>query len=171
MLKRLGIDGKGIMKVLKYAGLLFLLYILQAAVFTHIRLFGVKPLILPVAIMCAALFEGMTAGGIVGLAAGILCDMSFNQPALQFTIFMTALGFAAGYLFETVLSTSFTSFLICTTAALFVCAVIQFFGIVVYNGADILSVLKTAVIQTVYSAVFIVPLYYVVRRISGTTGA
>ena len=113
----------------------------------------------------------MTAGGIVGLAAGILCDMSFNQPALQFTIFMTALGFAAGYLFETVLSTSFTSFLICTTAALFVCAVIQFFGIVVYNGADILSVLKTAVIQTVYSAVFIVPLYYVVRRISGTTGA
>ena len=171
MLKRLGINGKGILKVLEYAGLLLLLYILQATVFTHIRIFGVKPLILPVAIMCAALFDGMTTAGMVGLAAGVLCDLSFNQPALQFTIFMTALGIAAGYLFETVISTSFTSFLICTTAALFVCAVIQFFGIVVYNGAEILPVLKTAVIQTVYSAIFVLPLYYIVRGISRTTGA
>lgn len=168
-MKRLGISGKSILKVLEYAGLLFLLYILQAMVFPYIKIFGVKPLILPVAIMCAALFEDYLTCGVIGLCAGILCDMSFNQPALQFTVFMTILGLCAGYLFETVLSTSFLSFFTCTVAALFICAVIQSFGIVVYNGAEITAVLKTAVIQTLYSAIFTFPLYYIIRGISRTS--
>ena len=164
--RRLGISGKSVLKALAYFGLLLLLYILQAMVFPYIKVFGVKPLILPVAVMCVSLFDGYLRGGLFGLAAGMLCDLSFNQPILQFTIFMTALGLVAGYLFDTVMSTGFLAFLMCTAGALVVCAVIQWFPLVVYNGTDFLAVLKVTAIQTVYSAIFTFPLYYIVRNIS-----
>ena len=166
IVKRLGISGRSFLKMLAYFGFLILLYILQAMVFPYLTIFGVKPLILPVAVMCASLFDGSVRGGVFGLGAGMLCDLSFNQPAIQFTLLLTVLGLTAGYLFNTVMSTGFPAFLICTAAALFICAMVQAFPIMVYQGAEFLPVLRVTAIQTLYSSVFTVPLYYTVRSIS-----
>lgn len=164
-MKKFGINGKSAVKAVSYGLLLIVLYALQAMVFPYLKIFGIKPLILPVAVMCVSLFEGSARGGLFGLFAGILCDLSFNQPILQFTIFLTIFGVVAGYLFDTVMSTSFPAFLICTGIALMVCACVQAFRIVFYNGAEILAVLSVAVGQMLYSSLFTFPLYYLVRAI------
>lgn len=165
--KKLGFSFKGVEKVLFYALLLFGLYILQAMIFTHLPIFGVKPLLLPVAVMCVALFEGTAGGGAFGLFAGILCDMSFNQPAIQFTLFLTLLGLSAGYLFDTVLSTSMPAFIVCTVISLVISAAVQAFPTIVYGNADMLTVLQVMLIQTLYSSLFTLPLYYLIRKIAG----
>lgn len=168
-MKKAGVYSRSFVKAVAYALSLYILYILQAMIFPHIKLFGMKPIILPVAVMAVAACEGAIRGGMYGLLAGILCDMSFDNPALQFTIFMTAMGLGAGYLFETMLENGILPFALCTTVALLLCAVIQSFSLLVYHGADIMAVLRTYLIQTGYSAVFIVPLYYIIRQINRIT--
>ena len=164
-MKKLGLSWKSVIKAAVYGALLIVLYVLQSMIFPRLSIFGIKPLILPVAVMCVSLFEGPIRGGIFGIFAGILCDLSFNQTVMQFTIFMTILGITAGYLFDTVLSTGFPSFLMCTGISLLICAAVQAFGIVFYNGAEILTVLIVAVGQMLYSLVFTFPLYYLVRAV------
>ena len=166
MLKYLGVNFRSVLKVAAYACLLFVLYILQSMVFPYFKTLGTKPLIIPVAVMCLALFEGPVKAGIFGVFAGIFCDFSFNQPAIQFTVFMTVMGLAAGYLFQTVLATGFPSFCACTAVALVICALVQSFGLVFYSGADILAVLKGIILKTGYSIIFTFPIYLIVKWIN-----
>ena len=100
---------KFIVSLLLHVPFLLILYVLQATVFTSLPLFGVKPLILPVAVVGVALFEGSTKGGVFGLFAGMLCDLSFNQPTVQFTLMLTVLGILAGLVCDTVLARGFPS--------------------------------------------------------------
>ena len=65
---------KFIVSLLLHVPFLLILYVLQATVFTSLPLFGVKPLILPVAVVGVALFEGSTKGGVFGLFAGQSAD-------------------------------------------------------------------------------------------------
>ncbi len=144
---------------------LLLLYMLQAMVLPRMPVMGVKPLILPLAVAGLALFGGHVTGGAVGLAAGMLCDLSFNQPTVQFTIILTLTGLSLGVLSDTVLAQGFPSYFLCSLGALIVCAACQVVPLVLFHGASIAPLLATAVRQTLVSLIFTVPLYYVSRYI------
>ena len=82
---------RGVLRAL----ILLLLYILQTDVFTHLRIGGICPLALPLAAVGFGIFDGGLKGGLWGLVAGILCDLSVGG-SFAFTIMLTLTGFFSG---------------------------------------------------------------------------
>lgn len=156
-------QSKTLIKVFLHLCLLILAYILQALLFTHLPLFGVKPLIIPLFVAGAALLEGAVPGGTFGLFAGILCDVSFNQPAIQFTLLLTAVGLIVGMLSETVIACSLPSYLLCSLGVLLLSGLVQMFGLLFFGGASFVALLGVLLLQTLYSMFFTVPVYYLIQ--------
>lgn len=156
-------------RIVKYAALIafvFLVFVMQSTVFTHLRIFGAMPLLIPVASVCISLFEGSERGGVMGLICGILCDLSFNQPTIEFTLTLTIIGVGTGILCEQLLDRGFPSSLVCSACALVICAMVQMFPLLFYMKQPIAVLLETAIIQTAYSMIFVIPIYFVAGMIN-----
>lgn len=151
--------------ILLHAVLLLVTYILQAFLFPHLRILAVAPVILPVIAVGAALFEGSVSGGVVGLFAGVLCDLSYNQPTIMFTILLPVLGLAVGVLTDRLLTRGFPSYLAASTVSLLLIAFVQMFRLLFVERADVLALLLTALLQTVYSLLFTIPAYFILRSL------
>ncbi len=78
-----------VLQVLYHALFLLAVYIAQAFVLPFIRPLPSIPLILPLAAVGVAMFEGGGRGAVAGLFAGALCDVAMNQPIASFTLMMT----------------------------------------------------------------------------------
>lgn len=159
-----------IFRILIHAVVLALLYVLQTMVLSRFRLFGVVPLILPLAVVGVALFEGPNWGGWVGLAAGMLSDVALSNHTVLFTILLTGLGLGVGLLSAYLLSRGFPSYFLCSGAALLVIAFFQMFPLLIFFRQSPLALLQVAGLQTLYSMLFAVPLYYLARTVGRRAG-
>ena len=92
-----------VISILFHGMLLLTVFVFQDVIFPFMRLGGLVPLLLPVAATGIALYEGRYTGGIAGLCAGILCDITFNQPVGVFTVFLTLTGLIVGTMADTVI--------------------------------------------------------------------
>ena len=96
--------GKKVKKVIRYGLYLFVIYLIQAEVMTYIRLMRTTPLLLPMAAVGVAMFETPEKAGVLGLFAGMLCDVSFNEPAIKFTLLLTVVCMVVPVLCDVVLN-------------------------------------------------------------------
>lgn len=154
-----------ILSVVLHALLLIVVYVFQSMIFPYLRLYGMIPLLLPIVSTGVAVYEGHNAGGVTGIFAGILCDISFNEPAGLFTVILTLMGLLIGILADTVIARGFVTFFFCCVAALAVCAFAQMFPLLFYENVSQAPLLMTALWQTVYSLVFTVPLWFFTRAL------
>jgi len=154
-----------IVRILLHALVLLLIYVLQTMVFSRLRLFGIAPLILPLAVVGVALFEGPSWGSGFGLAAGVLSDMAFSDHVVLFTILLTCLGMGIGLLSDYLLSRGFPSFFLCGAATLILIAMAQMFGFFIFLRQSPFALLGAAGMQTLYSLLFTVPTYYLARSL------
>jgi len=161
-----------IVSIILHAIFLIVVYIFQAAIFPHLRLDGLVPLMLPVAVAGVALYEGRYVGGITGLFAGILCDISFNQPVASFTVLLTLIGLAVGLLSETVFLPGFVTYILMSAGVLIICAFVQMLPLLmlplvtpgVYH-ITLITLMPTATAQTAYSLILAVPIWFFVRAL------
>lgn len=156
---------RGVLRAL----ILLLLYVLQTDVFTHLRIGGLCPLALPLAAVGFGIFDGGLKGGLWGLVAGILCDLSVGG-SFAFTITLTLIGFFSGFLSEFILAKGFPSFLTLSIAALLLCSFMQAFPAVAYAGVAIADGALGVLIQSAYSLIFVLPVYWASRSISRLKG-
>jgi len=131
------------------------------------RINGIVPLLLPVASIGIALYEGRDIGGVVGLFAGILCDISFDQPTGVFTVLLTITGLVVGALADTVIMRGLVTYYISSAAILAVSAFVQLFPIMLTQGDSIPTnaLISIATQQTAYSLVFAFPIWFFVRAL------
>ena len=153
-----------------HALLLLTVYVFQGMIFPYLPLSGLVPLLLPVACAGIAVYQGRVAGGVFGLFAGIFCDISFNAPVGLFTVVLTFAGIAAGALADTVLTRKFGSFFCCSAAILILCAFVQLFPLLFFDGVPPYLLLSTALRQTLYSMLFTFPLWFFVRSLGLRAG-
>jgi len=154
-----------IIRIVIHGVILLVLYVAQAMVFPHLRIWNVAPLILPLAVVGVGLFEGPTWGGWFGTAAGILSDVAFSDSTVLFTVILAAAGLLVGLASEYLLSRGFPSYLVCSALVLVLIAFSQMFGLLVFRRESPLVLLQVAGLQSLYSLVFALPLYYVARRL------
>ena len=114
--------------VVVHAVLLIIVYILQAEVFARIKILGYVPALLPLATVGVAMLEGNGRGSVFGLFAGILCDISFNQPAALMTLVLTLAGWFVGRLAETVVRRGFLAYIVVSLGILLLVSFVQMFG-------------------------------------------
>jgi len=134
-------------------------------IFPYLRLTGLTPLLLPIVSTGVAIYEGRDAGGIMGLFAGILCDVSFNEPVGVFTVLLTILGLIVGALADTVIARSFMTFFLSCVAVLIISAIVQMFPLLFLLNVPLQPLLSTAFQQTVYSILFTLPIWFFVHAL------
>jgi len=154
-----------IVSIILHALLLIIVYIFQSMIFPYLRLTGLTPLLMPIVSTGVAVCEGRDAGGIMGLFAGIFCDVSFNEPVGLFTVMLTVLGLIVGTLADTVITRGFASFFLCCVAVHIISALVQMFPLVFLRNIPLQPLLLTAFQQTVYSLFFTLPIWFFVRAL------
>jgi len=166
MKKRFTSDrGALIVSIILHALLLTIVYVFQGMIFPYLRVNRLVPLLLPVLSTGVAVYEGRYTGGITGIFAGILCDVSFNEPAGMFTVLLTVTGLLVGMFSDAVITRGFAAFFICSAAVLAVAAFAQMFPLMFFDGIPLRPLLATALWQTVYSLLFTFPLWFFVQAL------
>lgn len=159
------IDLKRLRLALIYMLTLVVLMFFQDTVFARLGLFGVKMLFIPAAIVAVSLFEGGFRGGLFGLLAGLLCDLTFPESSLLFTVLFPAIGFFSGLASEFWLSRSFTAYLTTAACALLVTALCQMMRVILVEPGSVLACLVTVLVQTLWSMPMAVVCYFLMGRI------
>ncbi len=144
--------------------IMLLCYFLQRGIFSRLHIFGVSPLLLPLAAVAAGLLGSPGWGGAFGLLGGLLCDAALGGGGLLFTVALTAMGFFSGFLGEFVLARGVPSFALLGVLALLLSAALQMFRLLFYDRAAPWPLIRTGLVQTLASLIFMLPLYYCVRR-------
>lgn len=154
-----------IVSISLHALLVVTVYVFQGMIFPYLRLAGLSPLLLPLVSTGVAVYEGRFAGGITGIFAGILCDISFNEPVGVFTILLTFSGLVVGVIADTVVTRTFVTYIMFCAGILVVSAFVQMFPLVFFEGIPPGQLMATALWQTVYSLVFAIPIWFCVRAL------
>lgn len=157
--------------VVIHAVFLIVVYILQAEAFSRIKILGIVPALLPLATVGVAMLEGNGRGSVFGLFAGILCDISFNQPAALMTITLTLAGWFAGRLAETVVRRGFLAYIVVGLGVLLLVSFVQMFGQLFFEHVPAGALLLTALGQTLITLVFTIPMYPVIKSMAKKTSA
>lgn len=148
-----------------------IVYIFQAMILTYAPIGGIFPLLLPTAVVGIAMTEGSARGGGYGLLAGMLCDISFNTPVIVMTVTLTVVGIVVGALSETILARRFPTYFFSCLATLLLTAFVSFFSLFFFNNVDLRSLIQTALGQTLYSMVFTIPIYFIVKALGRKASA
>jgi len=151
--------------ILLHSLLLVAVYVLQGVIFPFLRVGGFVPLLLPVATAGIALYEGRDTGGITGFFAGILCDVSFNQPVGAFTVLLTFSGLIIGAFADALVMKGFVTYYVSCGVILVVSAFVQMFPLVVLQNIPPQVLIGTAIQQTIFSLIFAFPVWFFVRAL------
>ncbi|MDR0906187.1 MAG: hypothetical protein LBN00_08465 [Oscillospiraceae bacterium] len=146
-----------------HALFLLIVFVVQALILPYIKTLPSIPLILPLAAVGAAMFEGGARGAAVGLFAGVLCDVSMNRPVAQFTVLFTVICLIIGVLSDTVFARGFAPYFILCVITLTVCSAAQMFTLLFFDGAEPRWLLAEATWQLLVSLPFTVPIYFGAR--------
>ena len=151
--------------IMLHALLLITVYVLQGIVLPYLRIFGLVPLLLPIVSTGVAVYQGRVAGGITGIFAGVLCDISFNQPAGVFTVLLTFTGLFVGFVADTVIARGLVTYYISCAIVLVISAFVQVFPFLFFENAPSEPLLTMAFQQTIYSLIFAFPIWFFVRAL------
>ena len=175
------IDLSKLRRAIVYGLLLGGVLILQNLIVFRFTLFGIHAMMVPAMVVAVGLFEGGVWGGFVGLAAGYFTDLGYTDHVVLFTILLPALGFFIGALGKYMLQKGFVSYLVMTFAALALVAFCQMFRTLFLSGSDaetfrrlyyhgryIWIVLRTGLLQTLWSLVWAVPVYFPCKIIAAS---
>lgn len=158
------VNWEKIRRVLLYLAYILVAQFLQDTFFSSIYLFGVNMCFMPAAVVAIGAFEGGVWGAAMGLICGFLCDISYSNVAL-FTVVFPVLGFFAGVLTRWFVNASFFAYMIMCAAAFAVTAGGQMLELFI-RGNALLPMLRTALIQVVWSLPMAAVLYFPCRTIA-----
>ena len=154
-----------LVSIVLHAVLLVIVYIFQGMIFPYLKFFGLVPLLLPLVSTGAAVYQGRVAGGVVGIFAGILCDVTFNEPVGMFTVLLTFTGLFIGVLADTVMARGAATYYISCALVLIISAFAQMFTLMFFENVSSRPLLVMALRQTVYSLIFAFPIWFFVRAL------
>ena len=98
-------------KVLRYVLLMFLTLMAQNMVFSHIRPFGVCPLVLPAMAAAVGMFEGATWGPLLSMVMGYFADMSFVEHRVFFLLVLPGVSLLSAFLSQFFVNRRFFAFM------------------------------------------------------------
>lgn len=132
---------------------------LEAFVLNRFPLFGIIPMLLPLAAVAVAVLEGPMGGAGFGLAVGILCDAVYFGTSGAMTLALALIGWAAGAAAAYVLNRNFLGCLLCAAGALLTIGAGRIFLRVFTGAAPLPVLLGVAVPELLYSLGFLILVY------------
>ena len=142
-----------------YALALLPVWFCEVYILNRFPLFGVAPMLLPLAAIAVAVLEGTVAGAGFGLGVGILCDAVYFNPDGAMTLGLCLLGFGAGALAQYVLRQNLLGCLLCSLLALVCIDAVRILSRLLAGTATLPTMLSLAGREIAWSMVFIFPVY------------
>ena len=164
------IDLSKLRRAVIYGLLLVVLFTVQDLIAARITLFGVKPMLVPAAVVAVGLFDGGLWGGFVGLAAGYFTDMGYPEHLFMFTVLLAAAGFFSGALGKYMLHKGFVSYITLTVLVMAVIAFCQMFRFLFLVDTNAWTVWRTGLLQLGWSVLWAVPVYFPCRSVADHDG-
>lgn len=146
-------------KWLAYALALLPIWFAESFLLSAIPLFGVKPMLLPLAAAAVATLEGASGGAGFGLAVGVLMDATLPVSPGVMVALMTLLGLGTGLLSRYVLRQNLLGCLLCSALALAVIDLGRVAFRLVTGAAPLSALLSLAGREILWSMCF-APLVY-----------
>lgn len=161
-----------ILKWLVYTLALFPVWFLETAVLRRWPVFGVFPVLLPLAAVAVAMLEGAVAGAGFGLATGLLCYVVYYGTGSSMIIGVTLMGACAGMVSQYGLLQNFWGYLLCSAGAMSSLDLLRVVWRLLAGVAPLNVLVRVAVPEALWSIVF-TPFIYLLfravhRRVGGT---
>ena len=160
------IDLSKLRRAVIYALLMLVLFAVQDLLVARITIQGVHALFIPAAVIAVGLFDGGLWGGFLGLAVGFFADMGYPEHVCMFTVLFAAAGFFAGVLGKYLLHKGFFSYITLFILMLAVITFCQMFRFLFFTDTDSRAVLRTGLIQLLWSIPWAVPVYFPCKSIA-----
>lgn len=146
---------------LAYGAALLLVFGLEQLVFSRIPLWGIIPVLLPLALTACAVLEGPRAGAGFGIAVGALLSVTAGGPWR--IVVCSAAGLGVGLMARYVLRQDFVGHLLCALLVLGV-RLAWCVGVRALAGvADLVTLLGVGVPELLWSMAFAGPVYLIFR--------
>ncbi len=156
-----------------YALALLPVWFCEVFLLNRFPLFGVAPMLLPLAAIAVAVLEGTVAGAGFGLGVGILCDAVYFNPDGAMTVGLCLLGVGAGALSQYVVRQNLVGCLLCSLLALVCIDGVRVLANLLTGAAALPVLLSLAGREIAWSMVFVLPVYalflWVFRRVPKKT--
>ena len=156
-----------------YALALLPVWFCEVFLLNRFPLFGVAPMLLPLAAIAVAVLEGTVAGAGFGLGVGILCDAVYFNPDGAMTVGLCLLGVGAGALSQYVVRQNLVGCLLCSLLALVCIDGVRILANLLTGATALPVLLSLAGREIAWSMVFVLPVYalflWVFRRVPKKT--
>ena len=127
-----------------YALALFGVWILDACILPRYPVFGLTPMLLPLAVASVSILEGSRAGAGFGMGVGLLWELAYPGGFGGLVFGMALAGMLLGSAAQYVLSQSFPSYLICCAALLAGLDLLRMVRALFYSDVPLAALLRTA---------------------------
>ena len=139
---------------------------MQDLLAARIPLWGVRPMMIPAAVVAIGLYEGGLWGGFLGLAAGFFFDMGYIEQTVLFTILLAVIGFFSGVLGKYLLHKGFLSYMALVLAAMLLLTGAQMIPFLFFTDTRDAAVWKTGLVQILWSLPWAIPVFFPCRAIA-----
>ena len=154
------------------AGIIFGAYILQTTAAQYVTLWGVKPNLLLILVVSFALIGGSIRGAVVGLAAGLLLDISSGRAVGFYALVGMYLGLVVGIYSIRFFKENYRAAVLCVFLSTILYETFVFlWGLAIYHEPfwnHIFFMLRTIVIEGMYNGVVALLAYPFILGIDGS---
>lgn len=144
-----------------YALALLPVWFLEVYVLSRYPLYGIKPMLLPLAVVAVGVLEGAAGGAGFGLGVGLLGAAVYYNTGGGFVVLMTLLGLGTGLLTQYVLRQDFLGCLLCSALSLGILDLTRILPRLLYQRESLEAMLRVAGGEILWSLVF-TPLVYLI---------
>jgi len=149
-----------------YAAVIIMALAVQNEFFGRFSILGVRVFYMPVLVSAIGVFEGGFWGGIMGMITGVICDMTYHDTTVTYTIVLTLLGFASGLVFRFFVNRKLFSFTVVSAAALILTGFCQMLRPLVLQRCDVMSGIRVVLLQSLWSLPFVFPIYSGMKKLA-----
>ncbi len=162
--------GNLIHKWLVYALGVIPVWLLDAYILPRLPVFGVTPMLLPLAVVTVAVLEGAFAGTGFGLGVGLLWEAGYPGGFGGLVLGMAVAGMASGALSQYALRQSYPGSLICAAGTLAALDGLRIFRALLTNSAPLSALLQVAVPECLLSLAWSPVVWLIFRKIFRRVG-
>ena len=145
-------------------------WLLDAYILPRIPLWGITPMLLPLAAAAVAVLEGAYAGTGFGMAVGLLWELAYPGGFGGLVFFLALAGMAMGAVSQYALSQSFPVCLICAAGVLGLLDCLRVARMLLINAASLSELLQVAVPEFLWSLAWTPLIWLLFRTIYSRVG-
>lgn len=157
-------------KWFSYTLALLVVWLLDAYILSRWPVFGVTPILLPVAVTAVSVLEGVAGGAGFGLGAGLLWTIAYPGSHAVRVLLLTAMGMFTGALAQYALAQTLMGCVLCSAAVLTVLELIQIVQELFFLRATLWPALCSALPQLLWSLCWVPVVYAIFWRVFKRVG-